>query len=461
MPDLREALQILLEPGICELRHMVGLELLCRTVKCPPGDLLEQIGTHVIPAVLVLLTRQSPPDNLVAELCVTAICDWAHAAVEEAQDQVIATLGHVGLTLDKVSRQSYSQILVGISQTASLMHSETMSSDDTRVIRSLLLASLQSDSAADRLHALRGYFHLVPHVHRHEWDAGLVTPVPVRDAALSTAARTCALDLTVSEAARFCELTQEFYRAMRSVYADQDYHTLAHALCTIISEDPLVVDFSSAALRRFLAGDPPTADLPPDTSTWADTLKRCVGALSVHTDQCDSSGRHEDMTLVLGIHDHILRNELDAAAALARPHVFLDGDFWFCYALTACRQASDILLAWSIVEQYMGADMSGRRNLRPLKRSVLYRAAASNISVGAMQLLLHGPLPTAEAWHIIARLGCAALACVKEYFDTAPYDARDVESVHDVRVACELLFSARVSSVLQVRRLAFSAPSAY
>lgn len=424
---------------------MAGLELFSLTVAHPTEDFLEQLAVEVIPAILHVLLAQRQ-DNMLSELCISAIDDFTSSATydKEMRPSAIVTLGPFAHFSYMVTRQTHAQILFMISDNASRLDPDAQHFSATEKLRTFCMASLRSDSAMDRLVALRAFFKMIPTEPHSKWNSDQVTPLPATDGAVVDMRAAFVVNVTASDAGRFCELTQEFYRVMQGFCVHKDFRLLAHALYTIILEDPLVVTFAPSASVHFLSGkNPSEVGLPYDT--WDRTLDLCLSALTDPRNNLD-----EEVLRVLEIYSHQQRHRFAAAADLARPLASHSSNFWFCYALSTSQDLVDTVRAWTIMQE--SRDRRSPRDFKLLQETTLYRATLCNIASGAMTSLLHMPLlRSVQAWEICAKLGLAAITASHEHLMLAPYDDRNAELIGDIRALSSILFHGpRLSGASQI-----------
>ncbi|KZV85640.1 hypothetical protein EXIGLDRAFT_253213 [Exidia glandulosa HHB12029] len=433
---------------------MATLSLLARVFSSHYPHIGISFKDEVIPAVLNML-RTQPRDNALIELCLQVLYGWSVCMINAASwAKLFEVLARLCRFADKISRYTFSQILFELAGLVSVASTHGQRFDaiaqhlhSARKVRSYFVCCLRSDSASDRLAALRGLCYMtgafnLPWNPRSEWDPDAVTTLHADQMAqVEDQIHSFGHDPAASDAAHFCDLRDLFYDSMRRFCVDKDLRKLAHELYRIIAQDPLVVSFIPSVTRHFLENQGPSAAGLPFHS-WDDTLKYCVQELRREADDSPTDD-HEDVVTVLEAWDLMLDGDVASAADLVRPMVSQqEAGFWYYYVLAESGEPEDIVIAWNALDfTNMHERLVSRSpTFAALRSSAIYRGVLFNIAEQAMRYVISaadGRSP--EEWSLRASLLIIAESATAEYMTVAPFDARNSLQIYDIRLVAEII----------------------
>ncbi|KZV85641.1 hypothetical protein EXIGLDRAFT_775370 [Exidia glandulosa HHB12029] len=435
----------------CDILHMATLLFLLAICSTRDGHFDKHIApvfSTVVPTVVDLLGRQ-PRSNAVTELCLDVIRAWAVSCSHGlSRIPLLDTLARAIGLVDAVDRHVFSQLLHELPEMleyACHMDPQLASSvhgfPSVRKLQSFFVCCLRSDSASDRLAALRGLVRTTKPLSATTWDSDAVTRTPsdlihhcpvTTDACLET------------DANGFCMLRERFYSAMRRFCTHKNFHELARDIFHVVVREPVVVSFKASATRHFFDNQGPReAGLPYDS--WADTLRICVR-------EWRKAGPHQEdpaytaVPHILEAWDCVLDDRLSDAFNIVLPKTNpgTSLDFWYFYILSCSSRRDDITSAFSVL-----SGMRDTMRLEQLRTSALYREAVFNTADRAMQYLMTEQLGlTAVNWPVYAGLVILAKASAREYRRVAPIDGRHLVAAVDISIICDLLLTG---SLIQSR----------
>ncbi|KZV85649.1 hypothetical protein EXIGLDRAFT_775380 [Exidia glandulosa HHB12029] len=452
-----------LHQDVCGILHMATLLLLLAMCSTRDGCYPERIApvfSTVVPAVVDLLGRQ-PRSNAVTELCLDVIRAWAvscsHASGLCRGPLLDMLVRAIGLG-DAVDRHVFSHLLhylPEILEYAYHMDPQLASNVNSfPSVRKLQSFFVWSDSASDRLAALRGLVRTTKPLSATTWDSDAVTRTP------SDLIHHCPVTTDAcfeTDADGFCMLRERFYSAMRRFCTHKNFHELARDIFYVIVREPVVVSFKASATRHFFDNQGPReAGLPYDS--WADTLRICVR-------EWRKAGPHQDdgaytaLPHILEAWDCVLDDRLSDALNIVLPKTNpgTSLDFWYCYILSCSSRRDDITSAFSVL-----SGMRDTMRLEQLRTSALYREAVFNTADRAMQFLMTEQLGlTAVNWPACAGLIILAKATAKEYRRVAPIDGRHLVAAVDISIICDLLLTGSLIQSRDIEDMKVRCPLAW
>ncbi|KZV85646.1 hypothetical protein EXIGLDRAFT_775375 [Exidia glandulosa HHB12029] len=475
---LLRTLRIFFAAGKCELVHLAGLYLLhVSLVGCGFG-FAESLADEVMPLMLDLLAAQRR-DNTITELSLMCLGTWAQTAhrygglwpaVMKIFNDAASLSGKLG------THHAFSQLLRQISVTffdtrtghlrVSYVGLLINHSEHNFNLARFLLACQRSNSAGDRLAALRSIFHSKRIIPPATWHADRVSSRFPLDRVYSGDLRdgdlfspTAPRSLVNSDAARFCQLRDRFYREMQQFCSHKNYQTLSQALSTIIVEDPAVVTFSHPASLHFHGGRPPTmADLP--FQEWDDVLTVCITALERTSERSVSQPHQAELLLVIRVlttFDHLVHQRWSEAVAIAKPiaedptATSSESHIWFCYVLACSSRLADITKVYTILSSDYSGYFDYERDI-PVRATAVYRALLFRIASVCMDAVLCIPLEdTMRTWYKLSYLLRITHSVALHHIIVAPMNARYSLAMLDIWfLSCTLADAQEVRDMMDI-----------